>query len=704
MATGTSELDQFLENVDEMVLECTMCLKRLQNPKSLNCLHTFCLACLEDWVRKEKGQLTCPTCSKSYPIPEGGLQKFPPNTILNNLIETIEKFSKTDQMKCVCGKGQAKYYCQECRHYLCCTHSEDHKIMPMSASHKLHSVEEVQLMSPLQIAALHPPICSVHNEPLKFFCCICNVPICTDCAITDHSAVEGNHKPISISKAFQAFKETSAALEKAANDCKDKLQDGLKAVEQNATKLEQSKYTSLRDIDSHVQEMCKIMKKKGDQMKNEVETIYEKKKRVLDVQMDELQTTISDINTKLSFLNQLLKSDEATAMQSSETVITALKDKMNEVPKTEPNENGYIKFLKNEHQSASLQQCDIGEILHMEANCLSLMGEEFVNEGQNIFIKIIKMDECEMHADQLKATWTHPTGETNIIQVEENDNGDYFVTQNVTFPGVCKLDVSAGGEPIKQSPMLIKVQEIGLVNTIQIDKNIYDLAKCEDDSLLVSCLTNEIHKYKQSGEYIGKITLPKGVQVYGMFKMKNGNIAFSDYNLCIRICNMNGQVIKSIGEGVLKYPQGTYVDEASNVMYAAEWFPEYGSVSMFDIDSGNLIRKIDSEKEGNMYEVCDMTLAKQGYILILDALGLKLFDNGGRFMKVLVKEGTKDCELLYARGIVVDEDDNIIVSSCNKLQLFSSDGNFIKRIDEENGIYDPCGLSIISYHPRRVAV
>ncbi|XP_033116558.1 E3 ubiquitin-protein ligase TRIM71-like [Anneissia japonica] len=702
---ATSELNQFLENVDEKILECTICFKRLQNPKSLNCLHTFCLACLEDWVRKEKGKLTCPTCSKSYPLPEGGLQKLSPNTISNNLLETIEQFSEINQMKCICGKRQAKYYCQECRHCLCYTCSDHHKILPMSAKHKLHSVEEVQSMTPLQIASLHPPLCSLHNEPFKFFCCICNVPICMHCAITDHSVGEGNHKPISISKAFQTFKETSATLEEAANECKNKLQDGLKAVIQIATDLEQNKNSCLRDIDNHVQVMVKKMKENGDQIKNEVETIYKRKKKVLDVQIEELKTTIFDINTKLSFLNQLLKCDEATAMQSSETVITALKVRTNVLSKAKPNDNGQIKFFKNKQQITSLQ-CDIGYVSHMRAaDCLTLKGEEFVTPGQTI-VKIIKTDECKIHANQLKATWTQPAGETNITRVQKDEKGDYFVTLGkCTSLCIYKLDVSADGEPIKQSPLTIRVQKEGLVNTIQINKVICDLVRCKDDCLLVSNVSNEIHKFKLSGEYIGKITLPKVVRVYRMYKMKNGNIAFSDYNVCIRICNMHGQVIKSIGQGVLKFPQGTYVDEASNFIYVADWCIDY--VYMFDIDSGKMIKKIGSRgyEKGQMNLVCDMTLTNQGHILVLDSGRLQLFHKWGRFMKVLVKEGVKNGELTDPRGVVVDEDDNIIISSHHKLQLFNRDGNFIKRIDEEeDGINSPWGLSIISYLPRRVAV
>ncbi|XP_033106832.1 tripartite motif-containing protein 2-like [Anneissia japonica] len=703
---ATSELNQFLETVDQKVLECAICMKRLQNPKSLNCLHSYCLACLEDWV-KAKGKLTCPTCSSSYAIPEGGLKKLPPNTFVNNLLETIEHISKRDQMKCVCAKGQAKYYCQECRHYLCSSCSDHHKIFPMLANHKLHTVEDVRSMTPQDFAALHPPLCSVHNKPFEFYCADCKTPICINCTVMDHKEQEGKHKPINISKAFQSFKETSKKLEEAAYKCENQLQDGLKAVIEYATNLEKSKDTSLRDIDNHVQVMVKKMKESGDKMKNEVETIYKEKKKAVDVQISELNTTISDLNKKISLLNHLSKSDEATALQSSETVITALNDRIKKLPKTKPSDNRQIIFQINEHQIASLQQCNIGNVtLVRAADCLQLQGMKSVTQGQTIVVKIIKTDECEIQANQLKATWTQPTGETSNTQVDEDDNGDYFVTGKCTSPGICKLDVTADCEQIKQSPMVIEVEKEGIVKTIKINKYVKDIVKCEDDCLLVSCKTNTMLKYKQSGECIGNVTLPAGVKVCNMYKMKNGNIAFNNWgNNCITICNMNSQVIKLINNVELNKPFGIHVDEASNILYVG-----FGSeVLLFNIDSGQKIRSIwtDDDQEGQISGVSDFSLTNHRNIIILDFYNnrVQLFDNEGRFMKVLVKAGDEDGKVMKPWGVVVDQDDNIIISSEHKIQLFSSDGNFIKRIDkQEDGIKTPLGLSIISYYPRRVAV
>ncbi|XP_033104421.1 tripartite motif-containing protein 2-like [Anneissia japonica] len=706
---ATSDL-QFVEIVDEN-LECTICFKRFKNPKSLTCLHTFCLACLEDWV-KEKGKLTCPTCSKSYPIPEGGLQKLPPNTILNNLLETIEHFSKTDQIKCVCGKGYAKYYCEDCKQHLCSICGDHHKDFRLFAKHKLISLEDMSSMSHLQKASLHPPMCLLHEKPLEFYCKDCKISICMQCKTSNHNAWEGKHKTINVSEALKQFQETLAPLEKAAYNIKDKLKDGLETVIENSTKLEQSKDKCLRDIDNQVEEMVKTIKGNGDKMKNEVKTIYQKKNKVNNAQKDELKTMIFDIDTKLNFLNQLMKSKEPLVIESSQKEITALKEKISEFPKTSPTDKRLIKFYINKQQISTLQQSDIGYVAQSgAADCLTLKGQKSVTKGQIIFVKIIKTDECEIHADQLKATWTQPTGDAYIAQVQEDDNGGYFMTGKCKSPGVCKIDVSAYGEPIKQSPLIIQVEKKGLVNTIKLDqknvRDVRDVVKCEDDCLLVSCWTNEILKYKQSGEYIGKVTLPQGIRVDRMYKMFNGNIVFIDGIKCIKVCNMNGQLIKSIGQGIFKNPSGIHVDEASNVVYVGDW--NIGCVFLFDINSGHMVKKIGSKgnRVGEMNAVTDVTFTNQGNVILVECFNsrIQLFDKEGRFMKVLVKSGEKNGKVRNPCRLVVDEDDNIIISSDHKLQLFHKDGTFIKRIDKpEDQIKYVYGITVISYYPHRVAI
>ncbi|XP_071951802.1 tripartite motif-containing protein 2-like [Antedon mediterranea] len=698
MATGRDL--SLLENIDEKLLECSICSATLRNPRSLACLHSFCLACLENWLKSNHGKLSCPICRKLHPIPDGGLEKLPPNTFVNNLLEITEQFKKKEQVKCVCGATeQVTYYCKECRHYLCSMCRKHHKMLPMSAGHTLLAAEEVQSMTPQQFINLHPPSCSTHKKPLELYCTKCKVPICWKCAIVDH-AKGAEHEPTDIVSAFKIFKGTADKLKDTANECLEKLENRIRVVKKNSMKLEESKNASLKSINEQFEEMVKIMKEKTDKLKKKVEEKYTNEKKINDMQLKELRTITSGLDTNVSFLNQSLKSEPATAMMSSEIALNTLKDHINSSDEIKQYDNEQINFFGNKLTIELLKQCDIGYVTPITADDLILKGPQCVTQEQSIVARIIIPHKIGL--SQLKATWTQPTGETTNGFVEEYNN-DYVTRGVCKNPGICRLNVYFNGKPIRQSPLTIKIEKKGLVNDFKVHKKPTVVVKCDDDCLLVSFCTNEIHKYKQSGECISKITLPKGVKVYRMYKMKNNNIAFSDKS-CIKVCDMNGHVIKSIGEGVLTNPRGIHIDEATNVIYVTERNTE--CVCMFDINSGKELMRIRSQREGRIIYP-DVTLTKSGKVLVADYGNDQIvsYDNEDKSFKVLVNKGEKDGMVMHPHGVVVDEDDNIIVSSHHKLQLFSSDGHFIKRIDqEEDGINNPCQLCIISYHPRRISV
>ncbi|XP_071956881.1 uncharacterized protein [Antedon mediterranea] len=543
-----------LGDIDDKVLECSICNGRLQDPKSLYCLHSFCLKCLNNWVRTNHGTLTCPICRKEYPIPVGGLQKLAPNTFLNNLLETIKQ------------------------------HEQKRKIKGTAS------------------------LCASHAQPLKMYCTKCKVPICIECTELEHIAGDGKHELTNIVTAFNTFKETSENLKKAANESIQKIENVLKVVTKNAKELEESKVASLTDIDNQAQEMFLIIQKKADEMKKKVEAKYENEKKVNDVQITKLTKIYAELNTNMISLNQFLKSEPATAMKSSEIVLNKMMDEINKSEEIKQvSTSRQIQFIRNQHSIDLLKETDIG---------------------------------------------------------------------NVVF---------------KPLPIKVEVEPTGV-------------AKCDDDCLLVSFRTNEIHKYKQSGECISKITLPKGVKVNRICRMKNGNIAFiDDSNKCIQVCDRNGHVIKSIGKGVLKYPCGIHIDEATNVIYVADW--NITCVYVFDIHYGQLLKRIGTQKKERGYS--DVALTKTGKVLIADAgqHQVLLYDDKDKSVKLLINKGYEDGKVMYPWGVVVDEDDNIIIASKDKIQHFTSDGHFIKRIDKkEDRISLPQQLCIISHNPCMVAV
>ncbi|CAF0722879.1 unnamed protein product [Brachionus calyciflorus] len=75
------DINSFLDE-----LKCSICLELFQNPRTLNCQHSFCSKCLEP-LAKEK-IFACPQCRNTCFYE--GLDKIAKNTLLANLVDNLK--------------------------------------------------------------------------------------------------------------------------------------------------------------------------------------------------------------------------------------------------------------------------------------------------------------------------------------------------------------------------------------------------------------------------------------------------------------------------------------------------------------------------------------------------------------------------------------------------------------------------------------
>ncbi|RUS73050.1 hypothetical protein EGW08_019188 [Elysia chlorotica] len=75
-------------------LTCSICFSSFIKPKALPCIHTFCLACLQDYIfgrgYHSGGSFPCPVCRAETHIPPAGIDEFPDNHIMSSLSDTVE--------------------------------------------------------------------------------------------------------------------------------------------------------------------------------------------------------------------------------------------------------------------------------------------------------------------------------------------------------------------------------------------------------------------------------------------------------------------------------------------------------------------------------------------------------------------------------------------------------------------------------------
>ena len=177
--------------------ECALCLETVNNPKTLPCLHSFCLECLEKhagFARKQlQTMIKCPVCQTSLQIPEGDtFNNLPTSFRLKKLVELLALRDRSVRApKCSdCDENNiASAYCFVCQNFLCTACFEAHQRLKITRGHRSVVIEKLQAPD-VQEFINRPIMCSMQyheNQPLEFYCFECKIPICLKCSVVSHN-------------------------------------------------------------------------------------------------------------------------------------------------------------------------------------------------------------------------------------------------------------------------------------------------------------------------------------------------------------------------------------------------------------------------------------------------------------------------------------------------------------------------------------
>ena len=237
--TRAMDLTTLLNNLHEE-LSCSVCMNTFTDPKTLPCLHSFCLHCLRG-IQRTSGRhdmITCPECRRESTISSGNLDALPTNFRINSLLDVLA-IKQCDTTEAKCGncdrKSSHSFYCFQCFAFWCedCINlrngiraNKEHRALA------LKSFKEEDFADILK----RPAFCQRQGhekKELEFFCKLCDVAICSSCVATIH---DGHAKIL---------------LEEAANECK--LQ--LRSVVESQRKAIQQKKNEIAKIDNNCHEI-----------------------------------------------------------------------------------------------------------------------------------------------------------------------------------------------------------------------------------------------------------------------------------------------------------------------------------------------------------------------------------------------------------------------------------------------------------------
>ena len=190
---------------------CPICMEVFDNPKSLPCLHTFCLKCLQGHFRDKcpGDDAPCPMCRKEFKIPPDGLGGLQHHFFVQRLVDA-RKASIVESSKVLCevclqessGVSDeiplATTYCVDCDQKLCEQCSRPHIRMKGG----VHQVRPLGAELQQELTKLRRNYCDKHTDKLvELYCYECNENICLMCSAVKHRQHETAEIP-EVAKSF----------------------------------------------------------------------------------------------------------------------------------------------------------------------------------------------------------------------------------------------------------------------------------------------------------------------------------------------------------------------------------------------------------------------------------------------------------------------------------------------------------------------
>ncbi|XP_078669297.1 tripartite motif-containing protein 2-like [Branchiostoma floridae x Branchiostoma belcheri] len=282
-----------LKDISDEFLECQVCFRTYSRPKLLGCLHTFCEACLVDHVPEGTSDITCPVCSQTTPLPQDGVSKLKEDSFISNLVATVgakkRVLERRGNIPCEgCDdKKNATSRCVVCNDFLCRSCVTAHPKMKVFRGHLVVSFDDMKKGLFDESPELkNGPTCDIHEgEKIRFFCKTCEIPVCHNCTVLDHSLPK--HQISRLKATTEELRRDmlhhlneatrhKSTLDRKSHDIERKKADFLKQNEDTCHRLEKKFEELTHTIDQLKEKALEMTKTKAAIKIKELDTMKEK--------------------------------------------------------------------------------------------------------------------------------------------------------------------------------------------------------------------------------------------------------------------------------------------------------------------------------------------------------------------------------------------------------------------------------------------
>ena len=307
MAEGGSD-----EIVEKLI--CGLCFEAYRQPRLLPCFDSFCLNCLEDYVKvnlRGNKEFSCPLCEKVTEVPVGGVRNFQPNVYIDRDFGA----SGEENHSCdLCGPNiGAVNYCAVCEEYYCEKCTDIHMKQKATRAHSLVNYDVTMGSSSKGFTLVKKKtFCEKHaNEEVRVMCKDCYKTVCVLCKVTEHE----RHDSTEVTDEAKAVKKDLKDKVKEADGSilkLDSLLDRLKELKDESYSTREKQLDKIREYEVKVKE---IIEAKVKELKDDVDRQYSY------VSTYATSSITNTLKLKASFQNITKHSDQMIAASDNVSLI-----------------------------------------------------------------------------------------------------------------------------------------------------------------------------------------------------------------------------------------------------------------------------------------------------------------------------------------------------------------------------------------------
>ncbi|XP_068727003.1 E3 ubiquitin-protein ligase TRIM71-like [Montipora capricornis] len=689
------DVQQLFKNLKKEA-ECPLCIETVKNPKTLPCLHSFCLECLDrhaNFARRQlKATIKCPVCQTSFQIPETDtFENLPSSFHLNRLVDVLalEDGSVQSQRCNSCDENNtvtATCYCFVCQDFLCASCFEAHQRLKATRGHRNVLMDKLQAQD-VQDLIHRPVMCSQQyheDQPLEFYCEDCKVLICHKCTVVSHD------------------RHSKTDTQKAAQEQKMQIADAVAKVKAEIVRYESEikKQTDLRNknkveilneekkMTDTVEKLIRDLREHERKMKDKFREIYEAEQKHHATRVENFELVSTQLKSCLERCQSILERNFSVEILQTNHAILGRCNELLNVRKPDLYMSPHVHYLVEK----KLDLMDRVVVTKTDPSKCLAEGQDSkeVKERKETYFVIVTKDsegfQCYQQDDKIKVNILTPEGDQLKTDIKDTEDGKYTVTYTPQCGGQHRVEILVNGQPLTGSPWIVQVDQhqyqfafqFGLEGKGRGHICDIDVSQKTGTIAVADGLNQRIKLFSSEGKFRSEIKID-GTPWSVAFTDSGDLLTLvprSDNEL--RLFSEEGHFIKHINDKHLDYPFYLSIASDGHIIITEKGDKK---INVLSPDGNDLLQSF-SAPDCDKPPFIAIYHQDKFFVSYLFPNCVKVFDKTGVYLHDIGCKGSNDGQFNGPRGLVIDKYNRVIVcdSGNHRLELFTLGGKFLSKI------------------------